>query len=119
MAFVLVLAIYLRITWLAALVGVGALFIVMSTVQLRRPQPVAQAAAAPRQEEILTPVIVQDVGEAPYLYPPDFRLKIKPTWNSNNMYENMGWGAAMAFRSVFRVLGGDKFQRGVGPKYGK
>lgn len=110
MAFVLVLAIYLHLAWLAILIGIGAFFIVLSTVKIHNPKPVAQAK--PKEEEVLTPVIVQDVGEAPYLYPPDFRLKVKPNWSANNMWEDAGWGMALAARSLMHLFTGSRLKKG-------
>ncbi len=109
MAFVLVLAIYLHLTWLVALIGVGAFFVVLSAVGIHHPKPVA--SAKPQEEEVLTPVIVQDVGEAPYLYPPDFRLKLKPNWNANNMWEDAGWGLALAAKSLMHIFTGSKLKK--------
>ena len=110
MAFVAFLAIYLGLTWLAILVGIGAFFVLLSTVNFHRPEPVSQAAPA-KQEEILSPVIVQEVGESPYLYPPDFRLKIKPNWNANDMWEDAGWGIGMLARSLLHLGRGSKLKR--------
>ncbi len=114
MAFVLVLAMYLGITWLAILVGVGAVFIFLSTVDLRRPQPVASAAPAKKEEEILSPVVVQDVGNSPYLYPPDFRLKVKPDWKAKNFLESSSMGAAFGFRALHNIFSGRSLARSGG-----
>ena len=110
MAVVLALALYLNLTWLATLVGVGAVFMVLSTVSFHTPKPVAQAAPK-KEEEVLSPVIVQDVGEAPYLYPPDFRLKVKPNWNANNMFENFAWGAGNLANMVSYMASGRRMAR--------
>ena len=110
MAFVAFLAIYLGLTWLAILVGIGAFFVLLSTVRLHRPEPVSQGGVQ-KQEEILSPVIVQDVGESPYLYPPDFRLKIKPNWDANDMWEDAGWGIGMLARSLFHLGTGSKLKK--------
>ena len=109
MAFVLVLAIYLHLTWLVILIGIGAFFIILSTVRIHKPRPVAEAK--PKEEEVLTPVIVQDVGEAPYLYPPDFRLKVNPNWNANNMFEDASGGLAMAASSLMHIFTGSKLKK--------
>lgn len=106
MAVVLFLAMYLGLTWLAILVGIGAFFVILSTIEIHRPTPVPQAAMKQEKEEVLTPVIVQDVGEAPYLYPPDFRLKVKPNWSANDMWENAGWGGALAVRGLMSIFAG-------------
>jgi len=111
MAVVLGLALYLNLTWLAMLVGAGAVFMVLSTVQLHKPVPVAQAAPK-KEEEILSPVIVQDVGEAPYLYPPDFRLKVKPDWEANNMFENFAWGLGKMSAGIGAITMGRHLARG-------
>lgn len=110
MAFVAFLAMYLGLTWLAILVGIGAFFVLLSTIKIRKPEPVSQAAP-PKQEEVLTPVIVQDVGEAPYLYPPDFRLKFKPNWSANDMWEDAAGGMAVAASAIKGLLGGNKLRK--------
>ncbi len=111
LAFVLILAMYLNLTWLAILVGIGAVFIILSTVSIHTPQPVAQAAPPQKEEEILTPVIVQDTGEAPYLYPPDFRLKIQPNWNANNFFEDASGGVGLMHRMFRSVMMGRALRR--------
>ncbi|MFC2174430.1 hypothetical protein ACFLQ2_00985 [archaeon] len=111
MAFVLLLAIYLDLTWLAALVGAGAFFVILSTVNFSRPMPVAQAAPPQKEEEVLTPVVVQDTGEAPYLYPPDFRLKVRPNWPANTFFENASGGLGLAHRGLHSMMGGRPLQR--------
>ena len=82
MLVVLVLSLYLDMQWLSIFIAIVGFLMVLSSVRLPSRKPVPQGA--PEKEEILTPVIVQDVGEAPYLYPPDFRLKLKPDWRANN-----------------------------------
>jgi hypothetical protein len=94
---VLALALYLGLSWLATLVGIG-LVLMLLPAALPRGRPAPVPAGKPQPEEVLTPVIVQDVGEAPYLYPPDFRLKLKPDWPANTFFE---WASSAAASTAF------------------
>jgi hypothetical protein len=105
LVFVIVLSVYLKLTWLAWLLGIVALFMLMSVVKL--PRLVAKKATPQggKEEEILTPVVVTDVGPPPFLYPPDFRMKIAPRWGSTTMYEDAAAGlgaAAGLFGRLFK-----------------
>ena len=112
MLVVMVLALYLKMDWLAGLVAVVGFLMVLSAAHASMPKPVPRGA--PQQEEVLTPVIVQDVGEAPYLYPPDFRLKLKPNWRANNYYEWAGSGIGRGMRGLYHVLSNTPFPKNLG-----
>jgi hypothetical protein len=107
---VLLLALHLNMEWLAILVGVGAVMALVASIEIPSPQPVPMGGK--KKEEILTPVVVQDVGEPPYLYPPNFDLRVA-------QYSQMPWWffAARAFgkavRGPIRAARGDPMRRGT------
>jgi hypothetical protein len=105
MVIVIVLSIWLKLYWLAALVAavMGILFV--SAIEVKRPSPVP---AGGKGEEIITPVIVQDIGEPPYLYPPNFDLKFNPEESLMPRYYIASLGFAALARTIIRTARGDK-----------
>ena len=106
---VLGLSFYLEMTWLSALIAAVVLLLIIANIKLpERPRPVPAGAA--EKEEVLTPVIVQDTGEAPYLYPPSFRLKMKPNWRANYIWENAAMGLGFGLLGLMKGGRGDKMK---------
>jgi len=92
-----------KMIWLASILSaVGFLMIVSSLTQ----KPPEKAPAPTTPQEVLTPVIVQDTGKPPYLYPPSMKIKLNPQWSSNSMWEWAGGGLGAAANIVTRTLGG-------------
>lgn len=102
---VCVIAIWLNMGWLAWLMGIAAALMVLSTIRIHHTPCEFPGAAAgpPEKEEVLTPVVVQDVGEPPYLYPPTFRLKIKTPWHSWGWWEEVARCAGLGARALLRA----------------
>ena len=86
--------------WLAWLMGIASAFMVLATIRIPRPKP--QAAGPKEPEEVLTPVVVQDVGEPPYLYPPNFDMKINSKWTSEPWWERVVAGFGSGWKSIYR-----------------
>ena len=100
-------AVWLGMGWLAWLMGIASCLMVLSNMKFQNaPSRAAPSGGPQKEEEILTPVVVQDVGEPPYLYPPDFRLKIKTPWHSHSWWEEVAWQVGKAFRIGYRVTTG-------------
>lgn len=111
---VLALAMYKSMTWLALAIG---LVVVLAFIGDRKPVPEKTAAPAggKEEEEVLTPVVVTDAGEPPYLYPPKMIVKVNPTWGSTNFFEEaaMGMGGLVNFLSkatTGKTLPGYKYE---------
>jgi hypothetical protein len=96
-------AVWLGMGWLAWLMGIASCLMVLSNMKFYHAPAKAAPAGAAKEEEILTPVIVQDVGEPPYLYPPNFRLRIKTPWRSYSWWEEVAAMAGRGFRAAFRL----------------
>lgn len=110
MVTVLALSLYMGMNWLAWLIGVVGLLMIVSQMELgKAPEPVPQGSAQ-EEEEILTPVIVRDTGEAPYLYPPDFRIKIKPNWYAPNFIEEGAGAIGKTVNFAKHLVFGRKFK---------
>lgn len=99
------IAVWLGMGWLAWLMGIASALMVLSTIRWTRPVP--QGGAPKEPEEVLTPVVYQDVGEAPYLYPPNYNLKIKTPWKSQGWWEDVGDGIASGLK-IFRIMSGGR-----------
>ncbi len=103
-----VISVWLGMGWLAWLMGIASALMVLSTIRFSRPRPVPQGG--PKEpEEVLTPVVYQDVGEAPYLYPPNYSLKIKTPWNSQGHWEDVMQGVASGLKIFRRLTGRQEF----------
>ncbi|GEM_PF-4306337 len=113
---ILVLSLYKGMTWLAGAIGI---VIVLAFIGERPRKPVAPAggaAQAKEEEEVLTPVIVTDAGEPPYLYPPKMIVKVNPKWGSFNFFENAALGIAGFLNLVSKTATGKRLP---GYKYEK
>lgn len=112
LAVAILLAFHLNQTILAAMLGVATFFILLTAIKIPRaavaPQAVPTGGAGPQNEEILTPVVVTDTGETPYLYPPSFRMKIFPRWGGETLFEwaSMGLGSALGMGT--KMIRGDR-----------
>ncbi|MCD4740347.1 hypothetical protein K8R43_04095 [archaeon] len=104
MIVVALLAFFLKLEWLAMVMIIGILLILVASIELRRPSPVP---AGGRKEEILTPVVVQDLGEPPYLYPPNFELKYNPNESLMPLYDIAGQSLGSLVRFFVRAARGD------------
>jgi len=108
MIIIIVLSVVTKVYWLAMMVGIAALLMAIASIEIRRPSPVP---AGGKEEEILTPVIVQDVGEPPYLYPPNFDLKVKPKESLMPAYDIGSQALGKLFRIIYRTARGDRMQK--------
>ncbi len=68
----LLVGFYLNLSWLVILLAVALFFMVLPS----KKEPAKKSSGAPK--EVLHPVIYEDVGEPPYLYPPKFEIKVFP-----------------------------------------
>ncbi|MCD6414637.1 MAG: hypothetical protein J7L23_03335 [Candidatus Diapherotrites archaeon] len=112
MVIVIILSVVTKVYWLAILVGIAALLVAIASIEIKRPSPVPSGG---KEEEILTPVIVQDVGEPPYLYPPNFDLKLKPNESLMPLYDIAAGSFGKLFRAIYRTARGDSL-RNLSPK---
>ncbi len=105
MLIIAVLAIWLQQYWLAGVMAVVLGLVLVSNIEIRRP---VAAPAGGREEEILTPVVVQDIGEPPYLYPPNFDLKLSQTEKLLPRHYVASRAFGKFARVIIRTARGDK-----------
>lgn len=105
MLLIAVMAVFLDIYWLAGIMVVGIVLIVIATFEPKRAVP-----AGGKDEQVLTPVVMQDIGEPPYLYPPNFSMKINPSDSLMPHYDIAGQSASKLFRLFHRTAKGSPYQ---------
>lgn len=93
---IMLMAAYLNLNWLLALLAGVLLFAAWGSASTK--QHAHAAVPAGTGEEVLVPV-TEDVGPVPWLYPPDFRIKVKPDWRSDSMNENATAAVANMLRA--------------------
>lgn len=59
-------------------------------------------------EEVIYPVIYEDVGEPPYLYPPGMKINLKPDWEPWPQWHYGATGLGNLARSITNLLRGGK-----------
>lgn len=112
MILIAILAVWLDIAWLAGVMVVGIILILIASIEIRKPSPVPAGGGG---KEILTPVVIQDIGEPPYLYPPNFDLKYNPKESLMPNYMIGGQALGSLVRMVVRTVKGDTYSyRGGG-----
>ena len=108
MILIAVLSAVLELYWLVAVMAVGIVLIMIASIEMRKPVAVP---AGGREEEVLTPVVVQDIGEPPYLYPPNFDLKVNPNENLMPLYEMASKQLGKLVRTGIRTARGDRYRK--------
>lgn len=93
---IMLMAVYLNLNWLLALLAGVLLLAALGSASAKGHAHAAAPAGG--GEEVLVPV-TEDVGPVPWLYPPDFRIKVKPDWRSDSMNENATAAVANMLRA--------------------
>ena len=94
-------AFYLRLEWLAILLVIVLFFVALGSMQKSAPAPAPKAP-----QEILYPVIYEDVGESPYLYHPNTKLEVTPEWIPEGQMYSGVTGITKIVKIFTRLLGG-------------
>lgn len=98
---VLGISIWIGWTWLAV-IDVFVMFLIF----IGESKTTKTKSKAAKSEEILTPVIVTDEGEPPYLYPDKFKLKVYTGgWGTGGWMEAASGAASLAQLAYGLVTG--------------
>ncbi|NYZ80123.1 hypothetical protein H0N95_02630 [Candidatus Micrarchaeota archaeon] len=94
----LLIAFYLKMSWLMTLICGALVILGIASIE---PKKTAKKPAPKGEQEIIYPVIYEDTGDAPYLFPEKFEVKAYPgakggTWP-------MWSSASKAVGSMFAV----------------
>ena len=96
--FILGVSLWKGMIWLAAIAGIVIFLIFLGETKTKRPAP--SGGKNKKEEEVLTPVIVTDEGEPPWLYPPKFKLKVHTGGKAEG-----SWGDAIVDLAALVNLG--------------
>lgn len=102
----IVAAFYLSLEWLAILLSVFLFFVVLGSLPKEKKMPVARS-----QEEIIYPVIYEDVGESPWLYHPESKIEVNPEWEPATQWASAGAGMANIFKATANLIRGKKEEK--------
>ena len=96
---------YLELGWLVQLLALTLFLIGISTIKREKPKTVE----VPKERDIIYPVIYEDVGEPPWLYPEKMKIKVHPdTGGYTNAMEDAIGGVGNIFKAGIRLISGSK-----------
>lgn len=98
------IAFYMEMEFLAILLILFLFFVVLGSLSTGKKK----LAAAKKEEEILYPIIYEDVGPAPYLYSPRTELEVAPDWVPHSQSSAGVFGIGALFVSISRLIRGRK-----------
>lgn len=101
--FCIVIAFYLSLEWLAILLSVFLFFVVLGNLPKEEKMPVARGP-----EEVIYPVIYEDVGESPWLYHPASKIEVNPVWEPAPQWGSAGAGMANMFKAAANLIRGKR-----------
>jgi len=91
---------YLNLQWLTWLLVLFLFLVVLGSASAeKKPTP----RTAP--EEIIYPVIYEDVGEPPWLYHPKTKIEVKPDWTPMPIWSVAAGGMASLFKIALKLGG--------------
>lgn len=102
----MLIAFYLEIGWLVTLLAIVLFLFAIASIKREKPKTVAVPKGG---EDVIHPVIYENTGEPPYLYPKSMKVKVIPEWyGGESMWENAIYGMGNIFKSGIRWLTGGK-----------
>ena len=101
----LLISFYLDLVWLTALLVVFLFFVVLGSMERKE-----RRVAVPRggQEEIIYPVIYEDVGEPPWLYHPQTKIDVVTDWTPATQWGKAARGMGNIFNVASHLIRGKK-----------
>ena len=99
----IVIAFYLSLEWLAILLSVFLFFVVLGNLPKEKKMPAARGP-----EEVIYPVIYEDVGESPWLYHPESKIEVNPEWEPSTQWGKAGAGMASIFATAVNLMKGKR-----------
>jgi hypothetical protein len=90
----IIIGFYLKLEWLVMLLVIFLFLMVLGSAG-----GAAAKAPAKKPEEIIYPVIYEDVGESPFLYPPGMKIEVNPNWKPGPLWKSAADGASAIFKA--------------------
>lgn len=105
----MLIAFYLEIAWLVTLLAIALFLFAITSIKREEPKIVAVPKGG---EDVIYPVIYEDTGEPPYLYPKSMKVKVIPEWyGGEDMWTNALYGVGNIFKSGLKWLTGGKKEK--------
>jgi hypothetical protein len=98
----IIVAFYLHLEWLVAFLVVFLFLVALGSVGGEKKKAPAQKGP----EEVIYPVIYEDVGESPWLYHPNTKIEVNPEWRPASQWGSAASGMAAIFRAIGNLLRG-------------
>ena len=104
----MLIAFYLEIAWLVTLLAIALFLFAITSIKREKPKIVSVPKGG---GDVIYPVIYEDTGEPPYLYPEKMKVKVIPEWygaEKHTMWARGIRGVGNLFKSGVKLLTGDK-----------
>ena len=98
---------YMQLDWLVMMLVVFLFFALLSSLSKPKNKAVQKAP-----EEIIYPVIYEDVGESPFLYHPETTISVNPNWTPEKYWAKAAKGMGNVFGTMIKVAKGKKMNKG-------
>ena len=104
----MLIAFYLELEWLimglAAVLFLGAI----ASIKMEKPKVVAVPKEASR--DVIYPIIYEDVGESPYLFPPEQKIKVVPDYGDkvSQPWQSAAKGIGNIIKTGIGLISGPK-----------
>ena len=111
---ILLIGLYLEMEWLIILSAVVlVLFALASAGSGSRAAAASRAGAGyggpPKQaQDTIYPIVYEDVGETPWLYPPFMKVRVRPHWHTyaRNAFEDATIGLGKGGNALWKFITG-------------
>lgn len=97
----IIAGLYLKLDWLVILLVIFLFLVVLGSRGGAR-----KIAKASKAEEVIYPVIYEDVGEPPFLYHPSSKIEVTPDWIPATQSARATEGMADIFRAAANIIRG-------------
>ena len=101
-------AFYLELDWLILFLSVTLFLIGLTTIKREKPQTIK----VPKQRDVIYPVIYEDVGEPPLLYPEKMKIKVHPdTGGYTSALDDALGGVGNILKAGIKLASGKKKEK--------
>jgi len=101
----LLISFYLELSWLVLLLAVSLFLMGLTTIQREKPKTVK----VKKEPDVIYPVIYEDVGKPPLLYPEKMNIKIEPKAHEyTSAWEDAFSGLGNLIKVGLKLLTGKK-----------
>ena len=96
------IAFYLKLEWLVVFLVIFLFLVALGSTGGEKKKVPSQKGP----EEVIYPVIYEDVGDSPWLYHPNTKIEVNPEWRPATQWNSAASGMAGIFRAFGNLLRG-------------